>query len=149
VTHRYLTPTCRTRVRILGLLFCAATWVSQARAQDVLAENQDLVPLKAVSVQNRPRPEYDPLGILLGAVRVSPQLTIGESYDDNIYATDTGKVGDRVTTLTGSVGVQSPGQRPPLPEALPLKPMPAIAWKTTWTGMGVSRLPTAWDTALP
>jgi hypothetical protein len=73
-----------------------------------------LVPLKAVSVQNRPRPEYDPLGILLGAVRVSPQLTIGESYDDNIYATDTGKVGDRVTTLTGSVGVQSPGQRPSL-----------------------------------
>jgi hypothetical protein len=86
--------------------------VAHVRAQDVLAENQDLIPLKVIGVRNRPRPEYDPLNIPLGAFRLSPQLTVGESYDDNIYASNTAVAGDRITILTSKASVQSVGQHP-------------------------------------
>jgi hypothetical protein len=95
-------------------LLLGVAWALSASAQDILVDTQSLVPLKAVSVQNRPRPEYDPIGIALGSFQVSPQLTVGESYDDNVYATDTNTVSDRLTTITGSTTIATQGTSPSL-----------------------------------
>ena len=59
------------------------------------------------SVLERPRPEYAPLGIHVGAFTVSPKLTIAPEYDDNIYATQSGQTGDVVTVIEPEVSAQS------------------------------------------
>lgn len=41
-----------------------------------------------VSVQDRPRPDYDPLGIRAGSFFVYPELRLGGLYDSNVYASD-------------------------------------------------------------
>lgn len=78
-----------------------------ALGQDVLVGNQDLLPSRVVSVQTRPRPEYDPLGITVGTFRLFPTLTVDESYDDNVYATDTRPLSDYLTTVSGDLNLQS------------------------------------------
>jgi hypothetical protein len=90
------------------LVFACGT-LSSVKAQDVLVGNADLLPQKATGVQDRVRPEYDPLGIKVGAFQLDPALTIGETYDDNIYATDRNLVGDSLTTTTGTLRAQSLG----------------------------------------
>jgi hypothetical protein len=60
----------------------------------------------------RARPEYDPLGVTVGAFRLSPSLTAGESYDDNIYAVDDNPTSDFLTLVKGGTGVQWLGQHP-------------------------------------
>jgi hypothetical protein len=111
---RYPARAAKMQVWTTVLLLCTCGWVSLAKAQDVLSGNQDLLPQKAIAVQNRPRPEYDPLGITLGAFRLLPELTAGASYDDNIYATDTNTVGDSLSTVSGSFSLQSLAPEPSL-----------------------------------
>src|SRR5437868_6332947 len=50
----------------------------QAFAQD--ANNQN------VSVRDRPRPEYDPLGARVGGFDLNAQLDAGVTYTDNLFA---------------------------------------------------------------
>ena len=40
-----------------------------------------------ISVQDRPRPDYDPLGIRAGSFLSSPPLTLSGLYDSNVFAT--------------------------------------------------------------
>jgi hypothetical protein len=54
-------------------------------------------------VLSRPRPDYDPLGIRLGSFIVHPSVGVAETYDSNIFATQTGAVSDFY--FTGSPGV--------------------------------------------
>jgi len=73
---------------------------------------QSIVPEKSISVRDRPRPEYEPAGIHLGGIRVSPRLTFGEAYNDNLFATPTGKVSDLITRPGGEVSMGSEGRIP-------------------------------------
>jgi hypothetical protein len=40
-----------------------------------------------VSVADRPRPDFDPLGIRAGGFLIYPSTTVAASYDDNVFAT--------------------------------------------------------------
>ncbi|MGH6905908.1 MAG: outer membrane beta-barrel protein, partial [Geminicoccaceae bacterium] len=40
-----------------------------------------------VPVTARPRPDFDPLGIRAGGFLIYPSLTVGSSYDTNVFAT--------------------------------------------------------------
>ena len=62
---------------------------------------------KNKSVTERPRPDYDPLGIRAGAFTIVPRIEIGESYNDNIFAEDTGEVDDLITVVHPSLTVKS------------------------------------------
>jgi hypothetical protein len=75
---------------------------------------QDLLPEKSVSVRDRPRPEYTAPGVAWGPFRLRPELTIGAAHNDNVFATEADPVGDRITTLAGSVAAQSQGPRLPI-----------------------------------
>jgi hypothetical protein len=60
-----------------------------------------------VSVRQRPRPEYAPAGIHLGAFQLSPTLDTGLEYNDNIYATPTSTKSDEIFHVTPAVSLVS------------------------------------------
>jgi hypothetical protein len=95
-------------VRSIGAALCASA------AHLSLATAQDLVPEKSVSVRDRPRPEYEALGVRWGAFRLYPEITVGASYDDNIYATETNAIEDRISELAGNLSLRSQGDRLPI-----------------------------------
>lgn len=59
------------------------------------------------TVTTRPRPELDPLGMRMGSFFLFPSLGVGETYDDNIYLTDSGKIDDYITDVTPSLQLVS------------------------------------------
>jgi hypothetical protein len=59
------------------------------------------------SVAQRPRPDYDPLGIRAGSFLIFPSVGLAETYDSNIFAVPSGVVGDFYTTVTPTVTAHS------------------------------------------
>lgn len=60
-----------------------------------------------VSVTERPRPEYDALGVRLGSFIVNPQLTSSIGYSDNVFNDNLNKRSDVYTSLEPYVNVAS------------------------------------------
>ena len=80
------------------LSLVAGTWPFGAWAQQ---------PERGVSVFERARPDYDPLGVRAGSFVIYPQVEIGESYDDNIFAVDNDEEDDFITVVSPEVNVES------------------------------------------
>lgn len=80
-------------VGLLGL-GCAA-----AQAQDRMDPN--------VTVRDRSRPEFDPLGLRAGAFLLSPSVTLEEIYDDNVFAEPDDEESDFITLIQPRVRVAS------------------------------------------
>ncbi len=64
---------------------------------------QDAQDTRGVPVTERPRPDYDALGIRAGAFLIKPELTLGLEYNDNIYATKDNKESDIITLIAPNV----------------------------------------------
>jgi hypothetical protein len=60
-----------------------------------------------ISVLDRPRPDYQPLGLHYDGFTISPSLTVSPELDDNILASDSGKEGDLVTAVAPRVDARS------------------------------------------
>lgn len=56
-------------------------------------------PERAESVLEHPRPDYDPAPVDLGSFELFPTLELGETYDDNIYAANTGERDDVIGSV--------------------------------------------------
>ena len=76
-----------------------------ARAQN------ELPPLGVVSVLDRPREDYDPLGVRLGRYILDPTIDVLGAYDSNIFATPSHTSSDFVTTITPALNLQSDWSR--------------------------------------
>lgn len=61
----------------------------------------------ATSVANRARPDYDPIGFREGTLFLYPSFGIDEIFNDNIFATTTGKQSDFITRLAPTLDVRS------------------------------------------
>jgi hypothetical protein len=61
----------------------------------------------ASSVAARPRPEYDPIGLRQGPWFLYPRFGLDEVYNDNIFATTSGRVSDFITVLSPTLDVRS------------------------------------------
>ena len=59
------------------------------------------------AVMTRHRPEYDPVGVRLGSFFFYPSLGVGESYNNNIYATESNTKNDYITTVAPNLLLQS------------------------------------------
>jgi hypothetical protein len=59
------------------------------------------------SVLDRPRPEYDPLGVHLGSFFLYPKLEVDELYNDNVFAAASRKKGDFVTVASPTLDLRS------------------------------------------
>ena len=60
-----------------------------------------------VSVLERPRPEYDPVGYRFGPYTVIPSLDWGETFDSNILGSQNFERSDFITTIQPAVSLQS------------------------------------------
>lgn len=59
------------------------------------------------TVENRPRPEYDPLGIHAGSFLIFPSVGVEEQYQTNIYYTPSDETDDFITRILPGVTAQS------------------------------------------
>jgi hypothetical protein len=87
---------------------CLTAYVRPAHSQLPAEDLSDIeTPLERDSVVNRSRPEYDPIGIPLGAFRAYPTANLDVTYDDNVLRTDTNAQGDWAVSLTPGLYVRS------------------------------------------
>jgi len=90
------------------LLSVSAAVIMFASAPGFAAEqDQQIVDQRGQSVKERARPGYDAAGIRAGSFLVFPEASVGEFYNDNIYATDTNEVDDFITKVGANVAVKS------------------------------------------
>jgi hypothetical protein len=61
----------------------------------------------AQGVIERPRPDYDPLGIPIGAFRLFPSVALGTSFDDNTYRTPSGIQSDVFLEISPALLIKS------------------------------------------
>lgn len=59
------------------------------------------------TVTERARPDYDAKGLRAGSFQLFPQLALSSEYDDNIYASQTGKVDDFIFIARPELRVRS------------------------------------------
>jgi hypothetical protein len=71
-----------------------------------LARSLDPDIRRGTTVANRPRPEYDPLGVAFGPLLFRPLLRLEGSFDDNILASGTRRESDFIaSTIAGLEGL--------------------------------------------
>jgi hypothetical protein len=56
-------------------------------------------PQRSTAIADLPRPGYEPRTLTLGGIVVTPRVDLGATYNDNIFATRTGEIGDVVFNL--------------------------------------------------
>ena len=62
---------------------------------------------RGATVRDRPRPDYDPIGVPLGGFVAFPSVTVSSEYNDNIFATDDNTEDDIITRLRPNVDLRS------------------------------------------
>ncbi|MDF1685802.1 MAG: hypothetical protein ACJAVO_003001 [Parvibaculaceae bacterium] len=67
--------------------------------------------VRGQGVADRARPDYDAIGVRTGSFLFYPSVTVGESYDDNIYAAETNTESDFVTDLSTQLSLVSTWSR--------------------------------------
>lgn len=77
---------------------CALFWVESAVAQST----SQIRPPSAL-----PRPGYEPRTIRLGSVVISPELTVSETYDSNVFATAENAQDDLVTRISPRIRIET------------------------------------------
>jgi hypothetical protein len=78
--------------------------------QPALTDPEADIP-RGETVRDRPRQDYDPVGIPLGSFRAFPQLHVGEVYDDNIFRNQTDHKGDLITEIVPRLALASDWNR--------------------------------------
>ncbi len=99
----------RVATRIAPLAFGLV--VASAFGAVAQEADTDLIDSRNQSVAERARPGYDAVGIRSGGFLIFPEASIGESYNDNIFATPTNETDDFITTLAADVAVVSTWSR--------------------------------------
>ena len=75
----------------------------------IVTEDEDVDP--NVSVGDRPRPDYDPIGIRAGSFFFYPSLGAAGEYDDNVFADENDEEDDFGVIVTPSIQAQSDWSR--------------------------------------
>jgi len=105
-----------------GLLACAGSFVlatgivmaqvpTPVPAYPGNALGPEAVGPEGQTVINRPRPDYDPLGVRAGSFLIYPSIGVSETWDSNIFATPSGDKSDLYTTESPAVAVNSDWNR--------------------------------------
>jgi hypothetical protein len=98
----------------LGIALCLVLgWLGSALAQNpplppaVPGSQDPNIDIRGMSVTERPRPDYDPLGILMGGFIAYPSIGVSGAYNDNIYATDGGEKSDYIVDIRPALSIVS------------------------------------------
>lgn len=109
----------RADVRARGLALAGlavAAWPSAAAAQIETTLIQPAIPQdydrgRNVSVLERPRPDYDPLGIRSGSVVIRPSIELGGGATDNAFLSSTDRRSDVFALVAPTVRAESDWNR--------------------------------------
>jgi hypothetical protein len=93
------------RTLVLPIACALAPAAAMAQSANYFDRNNN------VGVLDRPRPDYQALGIQAGSFYIFPTLTIAPEYDDNIFATSDDRIGDLITAVSPAVQVRSDWSR--------------------------------------
>jgi hypothetical protein len=85
---------------MLASVCLAAVGAGASHAQTI---NNNFSRDRSVSVAQRARPEYAPLGLRLGAFRLSPTLTAAAGYNDNVFYTETNEKSSGILVIAPRV----------------------------------------------
>ncbi len=85
----------------IALLVALAAFILQS--PPTLAQE----PGRGETVTSRVRPELAPLGARVGGFLLFPRLTLGEEFNDNIFAVDDNQDADFITTITLDARIRS------------------------------------------
>ncbi|HYZ32711.1 MAG TPA: outer membrane beta-barrel protein [Crenalkalicoccus sp.] len=91
-----------SRVGFAGLLL-GATGGLPAAAQDIVPGDV----ARGITVLTRPRPDFDPLGVRLGAFQLDAALESGAGYDSNVFGRSTNVVSDGFAGESANVSLNS------------------------------------------
>lgn len=80
------------------LVLAAVTMPRPAPAQE---------PDRGVSVGQRPRPDFDPLGVRVGGFLLYPHIGLAERYDDNIFSDEDGEQDDFIAVVNPTAELRS------------------------------------------
>ncbi len=93
----------------LALLLSATGMIAHAQEtlliQPTLPDDFDRG--RNISVTQRVRPDYEPIGIRFGSMVALPQISLSGGYSDNLYYSKTAKQGDGFIDITPAVVVRS------------------------------------------
>jgi len=78
------------RALLVAAGLAAAGGAGQAAAQDIVPRDVE----RGVTVQTRPRPDFDPLGLRLGGFRLDAALEGGLGFDSNVFGRTSNIVSD-------------------------------------------------------
>jgi hypothetical protein len=84
-----------------GLEATSPVPTAQPRPQDPEAY------LERQSVADRPRPDFEPLGMHLDSFYIYPSLSVGALYDDNVYYVPHNRTGDGAVVISPTIDVKS------------------------------------------
>ncbi|MCP5364972.1 MAG: outer membrane beta-barrel protein [Hyphomicrobiales bacterium] len=76
-------------------------------AGDAVAQGAADEPKRGDTVTTKQRDELDPLGVRVGSFLLFPKLTVTETYDDNIFATEHDEEDDFITNIMPELSLQS------------------------------------------
>lgn len=89
-------------------LLCLTANIRPAYSQFSSQDLSDLEsPLENESVLGRSRPEYDAIGLPLGAFRAYPTVSLNAAYDSNVLRTDSNAQHDYIISMTPGVILRS------------------------------------------
>lgn len=78
-----------------------------ANAQDADRTGKAVMETEVLPVSERMAADHAPIGVRAGSFLVIPKVELTETYNDNIYATDTNEESDFVTSIRPEVAVRS------------------------------------------
>lgn len=105
---------------LVGLTFASALQAIAPTIAHAQIEASPLIPAtlpdgfdkgRNVSVTERPRPDYDPLGVNLGGFTLFPKIDTGVGYTSNVYLTDNNKEGDGFVVFNPAARLRSEWNR--------------------------------------
>ena len=94
-------------IAALSALLGASATRAGPLAAEPLPFDRAPVSLTDTPVLDRVQPGYQPIGLREGDFLIYPQVTLSEAYDDNLFATSNGAVGDLRTILAPQIDIRS------------------------------------------
>lgn len=91
----------------LGRLFAGATATLLFSAGGASAQQAATDEERNIGVLERPRPEYEAIGIRAGAFKIFPKLTLSGLHDSNVYATEVNEEADIIIGAIPEISVVS------------------------------------------
>jgi hypothetical protein len=101
------TRALRRAASVGGAVAAAIVWAAAATAQAPSPEPVAVPDTDQLSVSQRPRTDYGPLGLRVGQFIIDPSLDVQGVYDSNIFASPSKSTADYITDVSPALTVQS------------------------------------------